>query len=144
MATALESPDFFIAPVCNECCSARIATKKVLANIGTAFGFECLVITIGGAVHQIDEGAITISCKEFIPLAAPDDFDDIPTRATENRFEFLNNFAVTSDRTIEALQVAVDNKVEIIESFTRCQTNSTESFWFIALAITQKCPNVLI
>ena len=84
VATALKTPDLLIAPASDKRCGARIATKEVFANIGAAFGFECLVITIGGAVHQINKCAFAIVSKEFIPFATPYDLDDVPARAPEN------------------------------------------------------------
>ena len=54
---------------------------------------------------------------ERVPIAAPDDLDDIPAGAAEDGFEFLNDLAVAANRAIEALQVAVDDEDEIVESF---------------------------
>ena len=84
MSAALKSPNLLIAPVGNQCCGARIATKEVLANICATFGFKGLIITVGGAVHQINKCAIAIVSKKFIPLAAPDNLDHIPTCTTED------------------------------------------------------------
>ena len=51
MATALEAPNLLIAPICYESSGAWIATEEMLAHISATFGFKCLVIAIGRAIH---------------------------------------------------------------------------------------------
>ena len=51
VATALKTPDLLIALASYQRCGTRITAEEVFANIGAAFSFKCLVITIGGAVH---------------------------------------------------------------------------------------------
>ena len=110
MATALEVPNLIIGVVSNHRCSAWIAIEEVLANKCSAFSFKCLVIAIESGVHQIHKRTFAILCKKWIPTAAPYNLDDIPACATEDRFELLNNLAVTAHRTIEALQITVNDK----------------------------------
>ena len=114
MATALERPNLLIAPISNHCCCARIATKEVFAHICAAFGLKGLVIAISCAVHEFKQCALAIHRKEFIPLAAPDHLDNVPAGATKDSFQLLNNLSVTAHWTIETLQVAVNNKGEVI------------------------------
>ena len=84
MASTLETPDLLIAPASDQRCGTWIATKEVLANISSTFSLKGLVITISSAIHQINKRAFAIVGKEFIPLATPDDLDDIPASTTEN------------------------------------------------------------
>ena len=116
----------------------------MFAHIGAAFSLKCLIVTISGPVHQINESAIAIICEEFIPFASPYNLDDIPTCATEDRLKFLNDLAITADRSVEALQVAVDNKVKVVESFASCQADCAQSLWLIALTISKEGPDILI
>ena len=78
-----------------------------------------LVIAIDNFIHAGLHDAFAVARKQYVPLAAPDNFDDIPASAAEAAFEFLNDFAVTAHRAIEALQVAVNNQYQIVEFFTR-------------------------
>ena len=114
MATALECPNLLIAPISNHCGCTRIATKELLAYICAALGFKCLVIAIGSAIHEFKECAIAIHRKEFVPFATPNHLNNVPAGATKDCFELLNNLSVTAHWTIEALQVAVNNKGEVI------------------------------
>ena len=91
-----------------------IATEEVLAHECTGLGFVGLVVTIGGSVHQIYKCAIVILRKKRIPLASPDNFDDVPTGSSKEGLKFLDDLAVTSYWAIKALQVGVDDKGQII------------------------------
>ena len=114
MATTLERPDLFIAPISNHGCGAWVTTKEVFAHILAALGLKCLVVTIGGAVHQFKKRAITILSKQLVPFASPNYLHDVPTSASKDGFQLLDDLAVTANRTIKTLQVAVNNKGEIV------------------------------
>ena len=53
-------------------------------------------------------------------------FDDVPARAAENGFEFLNDLAVATHRTVETLQVAVDDEDQVVELLARGQRDGAE------------------
>jgi pyruvate dehydrogenase complex dehydrogenase (E1) component len=44
--------------------------------------------------------------QQLIPLAAPDDLDDVPAGTAEERLELLDDLAVAAHRAVQALQVA--------------------------------------
>ncbi|CAB4899233.1 unannotated protein [freshwater metagenome] len=52
--------------------------------------------------------------KKLIPLASPDNFDYIPACAPKEGLKFLDDFAVTSYRTIKSLQVGVYNESQVV------------------------------
>jgi hypothetical protein len=63
VASALQRPDVFIRPRLDQLGCARIPTEEVLANERPIFSLERLEITVKSVVHQVDQGAITISCE---------------------------------------------------------------------------------
>ena len=116
VATALERPDLFIRPVLDHGLGAGIAAEEVLADERTVVGLEALVVTIERCVHDVDEGAVVIGLKQRIPFAAPNDLDDVPAGTAEERLELLNDLAVTANRAVEALQIAVDDEVQVVQT----------------------------
>ena len=58
-----------------------------------------------------------ILLEQRIPLAAPDHLDHVPAGAAEDRLELLDDLAVAADRTVEALEVAVDDEDQVVELF---------------------------
>ena len=82
--------------------------------------------------------------RNRIPLAAPENLDDVPARAAEGGFEFLNDLAVAAHRAVEALQVAVDDKNQVVELFARSQGDRAERFGLVGFAVAQKRPDFCV
>ncbi|CAB4551928.1 unannotated protein [freshwater metagenome] len=110
MATALEVPNFLIAPISDHRSGARIFTEEMFADESAIFCLIRLEITIERGVHDVHERTFAILGEQLIPFATPYDFDDIPTSATKERFQLLDDFAVTTYWSIKSLQVAIDDK----------------------------------
>ena len=99
----------------------RIAAEETLSHVCAGFDHQLLVFAVDQFAHALDEQAVGVARQNRIPLGAPQNLDDVPARAAERRFEFLNNLPVTAHRTIESLQVAVDDEDQIVELFARRQ-----------------------
>ena len=80
--------------------------------------------------------------QKRIPITSPDHFDTIPTGSSENRLQLLDDLAVASYRTIESLQVAVDDERQIIKLITSRQTQAGDRFRFVHLAVSEKTPDM--
>ena len=77
-------------------------------------------------------------------MPAPDNFNHVPARTSENAFQLLNNFAISTNRPIEALQVAINHENQIVETFSSCLSYSPQRFGFIHLSIAKKGPDFAI
>ena len=86
----------------------------MLANVGAIIGFEGLEVAVQRVHHDLAQGPVFVAGQELVPLAAPQQLNDVPTRPAKFTFEFLNNLAVTTDGTIQTLQIAVDDKNQVI------------------------------
>ena len=74
--------------------------------------------------------------------AAPDHFDHVPAGAAEGGFQFLDHLAVAAHRTVQALQVAVDDEDQVVELFARGQRERAHRFGLVHFAIAQERPDV--
>ena len=81
--------------------------------------------------------------EERIPVAAPDDFDDVPAGAAERAFQLLDDLAVAAHRAVEPLQVAVDDEDQVVELLARGERDGAERFGLVAFAVAQERPDVL-
>src|SRR5258708_24687639 len=106
----------------------------MLPDVRPGFDEEFLVFTVDELAHALDEQAFGVALKDGIPLAAPENLDDVPARAAEGGLEFLNNLSVAAHRTIEALQVAVHDENEIVELFARGERDSAKGFGLVGFA----------
>ena len=80
--------------------------------------------------------------QQRIPVAAPDHLDDVPAGAAEDRLELLDDLAVAAHRTVETLQVAVDDEDQVVELFARRQADGAERFGLVGFAVAEKRPDL--
>ena len=86
----------------------------MLTHVGTVFGFEGLVVAVNGFVHQLDQLTAGVFTQQLIPTTAPHDFDYVPASTGEDAFQFVDDLAVTGYRTIQTLQVTVDDEAQVV------------------------------
>ena len=115
---------------------------EMLADVGAVFDGVLLILAVNDLAHAFDEQAFGVLLEQRVPLRTPDALDHVPAGAAENRFELLNDLAVAPDRTVEALQVAVDDEDQVVELFTRRERDRAERFWLVGLAVAQKRPHL--
>src|ERR1700738_3287280 len=113
----------------------------MLPDVGAGFDDELLVFAADERAHALAQQTFGVALENGIPLAAPENLDDIPARAAKRRLKFLNNLAVAAHRTVEALQVAVHDENQIVELFARSERDGAEGFRFVGFTIAQEGPN---
>ena len=59
--------------------------------------------------------ATMVASQQGVPFARPNHFDHIPAGPAEKSLEFLHDLAVTAHRSIETLEIAIDNKSQVIK-----------------------------
>ena len=120
---------------------ARIAAEEKLTNIIAGGDDEFLVFAVDDFAHALDEQAFGVALEDGIPLAPHRYFDDVPARAAESGFEFLNDLAIAADRTVEALKVAVDDEDEVVEFFAGGERDGAERFGLVGFAVAEESPD---
>src|SRR5258708_32413469 len=100
----------------------------MLPDVRPGFDDEFLVFTVDELAHALDQQAFGVALKDGIPLAAPENLDDVPARAAKGGLEFLNNLSVPAHRTVEALQVAGHDENHIVEVFARSEREGANGF----------------
>ena len=100
-----------------------------------------MVVAIDGFFHPLNKPAVLILRQQRIPIRTPNDFDDIPAGTGKSSFEFLNNFPVTAHRSVEALEIAINNPAKIVEPFASRECDCAERFRLVAFAIADERPD---
>src|SRR5262249_12772121 len=90
--------------------------------------------------HALDEQAVAVLGEQRIPLAAPQDLDDIPARSAERGLELLDDLPVAADGAVQPLQVAVDDEDQVVELLARRQRDGAERFGLVGLAVPDERP----
>ena len=141
VSAAVESPDVFIGHIRHHGSQFIVLAKKVLPGIGAAFGFECLELTVHRFFHSASEQSLGVAHQQRVPVRTPDQLNDIPARASEITLEFLNDLAVAPYRAVKALQIAVDDKNQVVQFFPACERKRTDGFGFIHFTVSDKHPD---
>ena len=113
----------------------------MLPDVGAAGHRELLELAIDRRVHLLDEDAVGVAGEELVPLAAPDDLDDVPARAPEVRLELLDDLAVAADRPVEPLEVAVDDERQVVEALAGGDMQRPERLRLVGLAVAEERPD---
>ena len=113
----------------------------MLADVGAAGHRELLELAVERLVHLLDEQAVDVAGEEVVPLAAPDDLDDVPAGAAEGRLELLDDLAVAAHRAVEPLQVAVDDEGQVVETLARRDVERAERLGLVGLAVAEERPD---
>src|SRR5579863_383239 len=103
MAAKAHAAERVIGHAFNHFQQSRVAAEKVLADVGAGFNDEFLRLAIEHFAHAANESAVGILLQKRIPVASPHDFDNVPARAAESCFEFLNDLTIATDGTVKAL-----------------------------------------
>ena len=123
---------------------ARIDAPEMFADVGARFDGVFLILPVDDLAHPSHQETVTILGEQRIPLASPDHLDHVPTGATKRGFQLLNDLAVAAHRTVEALEVAVDDEDQVVQLFARRQGDRAQGFGLVGFAVAEKRPDLAV
>ena len=144
VAAAGQLPQVVVGQVLDHLAQPRVAAEEVLADVGAGLDRVGLELAVRRGVHLVDEHAVAVVGEQRIPVAAPDDLDDVPAGAAEVRLQLLDDLAVAAHRAVEALQVAVDDEGEVVELLARGHADRAERLDLVHLAVAEERPDVRV
>ncbi len=106
-----------VGQVADQLQQLRILAPEMLAEVRARFDRVLLILAVDDLAHALDEQAVLVFLEQLIPFAAPQHLDHVPAGAAEARFELLDDLPVAADRTVETLEVAVDDEDQVVELF---------------------------
>jgi hypothetical protein len=144
VAAAIQAPDVVVRQIAHHLERLRILAEEMFACVRAAERLARLVFAVDSFHHQLAQHAVGVACEQRIPVAAPDDLDRVPAGAAEHAFEFLDDLAVTAHRTVEALQIAIYYKNQIIQFFASGQRDRAERFGLVGFAVADETPHLAV
>ena len=142
VAASRQPAQVFVGEVLDQLAQARVGTEEVLADVRARLDRVPLELAVDGRVHLVEQHAVDVADQQLVPLRAPDDLDDVPAGAAEHRFELLDDLAVAAHRTVEALQVAVDDPDQVVELLARGERDRAQRLGLVALAVAEEAPHL--
>ena len=141
VSTEAQVFELFVGEMLDHFEQARIGAEEVLAEVAAGFDSVLLELAVGDFAHPLDEQTVGVFGDELVPVAAPDDLDDVPSGAAEVGFELLDDLEVAANRAIETLQVAVDDEDQVVEAFARGERDGAEGFGLVGFAVAEESPD---
>jgi len=122
----------------------RVFFEKIFADIVTTGHRVHLVLTVRDFFHAFGQQPVFILGQQRVPVAAPDHLDDIPAGAAEGGFQFLHDFAVAAHRPVQTLQIAIDDKDQVVKLLAGRQGDGAQRLGLIQFTVAEKSPDFLI
>src|SRR5438445_105181 len=76
--------ELLVGKILHEFQKLRVLAKKILADVSAGFHRQALVFAIDDFAHALDEQTVLLFLQERVPIAAPDDLDDVPAGAAKS------------------------------------------------------------
>ena len=114
----------------------------MLANKGAVVRFKGLVLAVDRFFHAFEQDAVLVARDQRIPVRSPDHFDHVPPGAAKIRFQLLDDLAVAAHRTVETLQVAIDDKDQVVEAFAPGKRDRAERFRLVHFTVAHERPHL--
>ncbi len=130
-----------VAEVLDHLAQPGVGAEEVLTDVRAGLDGQLLVLAVERRVHAVEEDAVDVLGQERIPPRAPDDLDDVPARTAEDRLELLDDLAVAADRTVEPLQVAVDDEDQVVEVLAARHAERADRLGLVHLAVADEAPH---
>ena len=141
VAAAGQRPQLVVAQVFDQPAQPRVGTEEVLADVGARLGRVLLELAVDGGVHLVEQHAVDVTGQQLVPARAPDDLDDVPAGTPEDRLELLDDLAVAPHRTVEPLQVAVDDEDQVVEVLAPGHAECADRLGLVHLAVADEAPD---
>src|SRR5579863_10186217 len=113
MPAALQGVDLLERHVRHECTELRVKGEEVRLIVCAVVGAQGLVLAVDRLREAAKQRVGPVAGKQRVPIRPPQDLDNVPARAVKERLELLDDLAVAAYRSVEALQIAVDDKGQI-------------------------------
>ena len=121
-----------------------IFAEEVFADVSPGFDDVFLVLPVDDLFHAFDEAAILIPVEQGVPIVPPNNLKHVPARATEVGFELLDHLTVAPYRSVQSLQVAVDDKDEVVQFFACRQGDGAQGLGLVTFTVPDEGPDFLV
>ncbi len=114
--------------------------EKMLTDVGAGLDTVLLILSVHRFIHPINQQPLFVFFQQRVPGTAPEHFNDIPAGAPEYGFQLLYDFSVTPNRTIQTLQVAINDKNQIVQVLLSSYSDRPQRLRFIHFPIAHHHP----
>ena len=142
VAAALEAVDLLVRHALRQLLQFGVLVEEVVAVVASVLGGKGLHLTVHGLAQDAHQRARQVAREQAVPVAAPQQLDDVPAAAGEQTLQLIDDAAVAAHRAVQALQVAVDHPDQVVQPLARGQRQRAGALGFVHLAIAEHAPDL--
>ena len=101
-----------------------------------------LELAVHGFVQALQQHAVLVAREQGIPVRAPQELHHVPAGARVQALQLLDHRAVAAHRAVQALQIAVDDDDQIVQSLARGQRQPGEGLGLVHFAVADEGPDL--
>ena len=139
---ALESVNLLVGHALRQPRQLFVLAKEVVAVVAPVLGGKGLHLAIDRVGKSAQQSARGVACQQAVPVAAPDQLDDVPARTGKQLFQFVDDAAIAPHRAVQSLQIAVHHPHQVVEFFSRGQGQGAHAFGLVHLAVAKHAPHL--
>ena len=136
----LEAVDLLVGHALRQPHQGFVLPKKVLSVVAPVFGGKGLHLPVHGVGKGFEQGPLGVSGQKAVPVAAPHQFDDLPTRSRKQPLQLINNAAVAPHRAVQPLQVAIDHPNQVVQALACGQRERAHGLGLVHFAVAKHAP----
>ena len=141
MAAAFQAVNLLVGHALRQPRQFFVLAKKVVAVKAPVFGGEGLHLAVNRVGKCVGQCACEVTCKQAVPVAAPDQLDDVPAGPGKQFFQLVDDAAIAAHRAVQALQVAIDDPDHVVQAFACSQCQCAHRLRLVHLAIAKHAPD---
>ena len=141
MTATLERIDLVVRHARDERPHFRILVEEMLEIVRAVLGAEGLVLPVNRRGETAQERMRPVAREERVPVRPPQDLDDMPAGAAEQPLQLLDDLPVAAHGAVKPLEVAVDDKGEVVEPLASCDRQAGKRFRLVHLAVAEQAPD---
>ena len=115
VAAALEAVDLLVRHALRQTRPARVLAEEVVAVEAAVLAAKVCIWPSTVLAKACTSAPGHVTGEQAVPVAAPDQFDDVPARAAKQALQLVDDAAIAAHRAVQALQVAVDHPDQVVQ-----------------------------
>ena len=141
VAAAVQAVDLVVGHGVDQQLQLRALAEEAGAVVGAVVGAEGLELAVDRAREGARQRLRVVAREQRVPVAAPQQLDDVPAGAGEDGLELVDDAAVAAHRAVQPLQVAVDDEDQVVEPLARGDAQAGQRLGLVHLAVAEEAPH---
>ena len=142
VAASLEAVDLLVGHALRQPRQFLVLAEEVVTVEAAVLGGEGLHLAVDGVGERADQRAGLVPREQPVPVAPPHQLDHVPAGTVEQLLELVDDPSVAAHRSVQPLQVAIDDPHQVVEALARSQRERAHALGLVHLAVAEHAPHL--